>query len=336
MSKDHLDLDALADHLADQGQDAAHLSDCAGCAGRLDELAAAQASVTSALAGLAAPAIPTDVAARIDAALADRTDTPLHDQQNPHGSFGGPHTRSDSVDHARGEVSGAAAERVPGSAAEPVPLPVRPRQGFPRWLAAAAAVAVVVGGIGTAVTAQRDRTSVTASSADAGALAGPVRNETGNDYADRAALAAAVGDLLAGTASPAPATFSAETRAVPAPAPAAGVPDAAGAAGTPPETASKDAVGTTSGGQAAAAAPADPLAALRTEAGLADCLRAVLPPEDPGLRPLAFDYGSYRGTPALVLVLPGASRESLDVFVVGADCRADNDALLFYASVPAP
>ncbi len=290
MSEDHLDLDALADHVAGEGQRAAHLSSCAGCASRLDELATAQAPVTSALAALAAPAIPADVAARLDAALADLAPLP----------------------------------------ATPVTtLPVR--QGFPRWLAAAAAVAVVAGGIGTAVNAQRDRTSVTAGSADATAEAGPVRNETGNDYADRAALAAAVGDLLAGTAVPAPAALSAETRALPAP--AAGLP---GAAAASPDTASKDAVGGTSGGQAAAAAPADPLAGLRTEAGLADCLRAVLPPEDPDLRPLALDYGSYRGTPALVLVLPGASSDALDVFVVGADCRADNDALLFYASVPAP
>ena len=333
MNEDHLDLDALADRLAQAGQDSTHLSSCPGCAGRLDELAAAQAPVTSALAGLAAPAIPADVAARLDAALADLPPlaaTPLHDQQNSHGSLARPNTRSDSVDHEGEDVPRAASARVQEPSAEPVTtLPAR--QGFPRWLAAAAAVAVVAGGIGTAITAQRDRASVTADSADAGALAGPVRNETGNDYADRAALAAAVGGLLAGTASPAPAAFSAESRALPAP--AAGVP---GAAAGSPETAPKDAVGTTSGGQAAAAAPADPLAALRTEAGLADCLRAVLPPEDPDLRPLALDYGSYRGTPALVLVLPGASRDALDVFVVGADCRADNDALLFYASVPAP
>jgi hypothetical protein len=73
---------------------------------------------------------------------------------------------------------------------------------------------------------------------------------------------------------------------------------------------------------------------LRTTAGLADCLLALLPPEDPSVRPLALDYAAFRGRPALVVVLPGADADKVDVFVVGPGCSRANDSTLFYTSVP--
>ncbi|MCU1591491.1 MAG: hypothetical protein JWP11_2747, partial [Frankiales bacterium] len=81
---------------------------------------------------------------------------------------------------------------------------------------------------------------------------------------------------------------------------------------------------------------ADPLARLRSNAGLAECLLALLPPDDPSVKPLALDYGSYKGTPAMVVVLPGSAPRKLDVFVVGPGCSRANDSTLFYTSVDKP
>lgn len=256
----------------------------------LDESALAdQAWVRAALAGLPAVPLPTDVAARLDAAFDDLgSDLP-----------------------AAGNVT-ALPQRTPPAAA--------------KWLAAAAAVALTVTGIGTALElGGRENGTRTQASDASGGQVSTVRNDTGTDYADRAALAAAVGGLLSGTAPTAPAPLALEA----APAPAAPAPGA----GAPQDRSTATDLPAVPG--IAAAAP-DPLARLRTEAGLADCLRAVLPPEEPSAQPLALDYGSYRGTPALVIVLPAATKDNLDVYVVGARCSVADDGLLFYASVPAP
>ena len=67
---DHLDLNALADHLAEEHDATAHLSDCAGCSARLLELRAAELMVVATLSTLPAPTLPPDIAHRIALALA--------------------------------------------------------------------------------------------------------------------------------------------------------------------------------------------------------------------------------------------------------------------------
>lgn len=64
----HLDLDELADVLADVRDDA-HLRSCRPCGDRLAELAAGEASVTAALAALPAPPLPGGLSARLARAL---------------------------------------------------------------------------------------------------------------------------------------------------------------------------------------------------------------------------------------------------------------------------
>ncbi len=67
----HLDLTGLADLLDGRGTDRQrrHLGDCPPCAVALVELRSAQEGVRSALAALAEPEVPSDLAARLDAAL---------------------------------------------------------------------------------------------------------------------------------------------------------------------------------------------------------------------------------------------------------------------------
>jgi hypothetical protein len=64
----HLDLDALADVLADERADA-HLRSCRPCRDRLVELTAADASVSAALGALPAPAMPDGLSARLARAM---------------------------------------------------------------------------------------------------------------------------------------------------------------------------------------------------------------------------------------------------------------------------
>ena len=82
-------------------------------------------------------------------------------------------------------------------------------------------------------------------------------------------------------------------------------------------------------------AAADPLAALRTNAGLAQCLVSLTDPADPGI-PLALDYGSYAGTPALVVVLPSPIKDKLYVYFVGAQCNAKDSHVLFFDKLARP
>jgi hypothetical protein len=83
------------------------------------------------------------------------------------------------------------------------------------------------------------------------------------------------------------------------------------------------------------AAAADPLAGLRTDAGLARCLVSLTDPEEPGI-PLALDYGSYAGTPALVVVLPSPVKNKVYVYFVGAGCNAKNSQVLFFEKIAKP
>lgn len=185
-------------------------------------------------------------------------------------------------------------------------LPTMPTGGsrWQRMLPAAAAVVLLVAGGGYALSrlAGSGSDSAGSSSSSAGTAAraaaptaGFPRSSTGTDYTGRPDLARAVPSLLAGPGAP---------QAM------AGSSKAAGTNG------------------------ADPLARLRAPAGLADCLLALLPPDDPSVRPLALDYASFRGRPALVVVLPAVDADKLDVYVVGPGCSRGNDSTLFYTSVP--
>ena len=65
---EHLDLDQLADALAD-GPEPAHLAGCPDCRTRLHELGTATTAVSGALAALASPEMPADLAGRLAAAI---------------------------------------------------------------------------------------------------------------------------------------------------------------------------------------------------------------------------------------------------------------------------
>lgn len=85
----------------------------------------------------------------------------------------------------------------------------------------------------------------------------------------------------------------------------------------------------------------DGLARLREPASLASCLAALGvtdPSTGPGASPLplALDYARFAGQPALVVVLPSAAADQVDVFVVGADCRTGEDQTLFFTRLPRP
>lgn len=160
----HLDLDALADLLADVtiAHQRDHLDSCADCRARLTELGAALPRVTAALAALPVPAEPDDLAARVEAALA---------------------------------AEQTAAEPALAPAGDVLPLVGRPRT---RWLPAAAAVAaaavLVTGGV---LVAQQGGSLDNDTAAKGPALA---TSSSGTDYSP-ATLAAAVPALLAGGAA---------------------------------------------------------------------------------------------------------------------------------------
>ena len=324
----HADLDLLADVLAGEAP-ADALGDCADCRAALAELTAADAAVAAALGGLADPPVPADVAARLDAAIAAEPRRVV--------------AAGDVEDATRTTAAGATTGTV-------TTLPSGParRRSVPSWLGAAAAAVVVLGGavLGTSLVSgglgsgADESGADTAAVAGGGALAGLVRNDTGSAYTT-ANLAAAVPGLLSGDAArvgggpaAAPAPMSADAGAT-AYAESGGT--GGGSSGT---TSTRSSAGQAVTG-AGAAADADALARLRTEAGLADCLVALLPPDDDTVVPLALDYGSFTvdgvAQPALLVVLPVPGRDDkLDVFVVGAGCAQADEQLLHFARVDRP
>jgi hypothetical protein len=266
---DHLDLDALADLLADvDDASRAHLEGCPACSARLAELDAALPAVSASLAALPVPPEPADLAARLDAAL-------------------------------RAEA------RATTPTATVVPLAARSRTRWLPALAGVAAAAVVV--TGAVLVTQGGGGGDTADTAGTPLYA---TSATGTDY-DTTTLAAAVPSLLAGTARP-PSRVSGGT---------------AGTAGSQ--------YGPSPEADIAASRAVDALAPLRTTAGLASCLTALLDPASDDL-PLALDYAAYQGTPALVVVLPGGQAEKVDVFVVGAGCAQADAQLLYFTRLPRP
>ena len=195
----------------------------------------------------------------------------------------------------------AAATVLP--AAEVTSLDER-RGGAPRWLLfgggiAAAAVLVVGGGLLLASNATDSASKSTASSPREQF---PV-SATGADYRTPTALQSALPRLLKGEQQ------SVDSLAQPEKA-------------TPV---------TQSGGT-------DPLARLRTPAALATCLASLTGPDDTSL-PLALDYASWKGQPALIVVLPAAKPSKVDIWVVAATCAQldPNDAnLLQYVKTDRP
>jgi len=297
---DHLDLDALADHLAGEVNARPHLEACAGCAARLAELEAAEQRVVAALATLAPPPLPAAVGDRIAAALAAEPTLTAADapaaRRTAEGNGG---AATGSVLHL-GERRSAARRRT--------------------WLpAAAAGVVLVAGGLvgysvvaGTGspndMTAASDSAGASASTEVAPASAVPTLS-SGLDYADAAAVATTLPQALAGE--------QADTMAM---APESEAPE--------PEASDADAPEAQDGGPA--------LAALRDPAVLDDCLSALLPPEQPDLQPVALDYASYDGAPALAVLLPDADPAKLAVFVVGPGCSQADEGLLFFTRVDRP
>ncbi|MER7703428.1 zf-HC2 domain-containing protein [Kitasatospora sp. NPDC097605] len=292
----HPEVDALADLAEDLLAPAdaealrRHLAGCAECR----ETAEALAEVRTLLAGAEPPAMPADVAARIDAALA-----------------------------AAAQEASAPAPSAP--AAPPTAPPARPaaatgpgRAARPRRRralllgSAAALLALGLGGAFLSLSSSPQRgDSLTASTAGApaAASAAPGTPESADAKADQPAggtvfqderLPAQVRQLLAGAVTGRP-----EQPVKPSEGSGAGNPsEGSGATAVPPAEGGQ---GLTGGGRSAPACP---------------------PPSTAPL--LATDRGSYHGAPAELLVhaLPGRS-DQLDVYLRSADCR-----ILLHRTVP--
>lgn len=304
----HLDLDALADALAGAGSeaDASHLADCGSCAGRLGELRAADRSVLVELRALAAPALPPDVQERLDAALAAQE--PL----------------------------------APTRAASVTALPTRrahrsgDRTG---WLAAAAAAVIVLGGGAFALSQggldQGGADSSTSAAGGSAELAAPAVEDllltaSGADWADPATPGTTLPQVLGGQA-----TAYQLTDETPLQARSSEESDEQAAAESQGE---QDAdAGAAQPGPAAALPEADEeLARLRTGEGLQACLSSLLTEEQLGTRPLAVDYATYGGEPALAVVLPDPDPARASIFVVGSDCSAADPDVLLFRRAPLP
>jgi hypothetical protein len=297
----HLDLDALADLLAEEASasDIDHLAACASCTDRLAELRDAQAAVLAELRTLGAPPLPAEVAERLDVALAEQE--PL------------------------------APARAASVTALPERRPARASRGA-GWLPAAAAAVLVLGGAGFAASqlgggpGAGDTSTAAGGSAE---LAAPAVSDlrltaSGADWADPDAAVTSLARVLNGDAT----TYrlsgegeAGEERT------ARGSDDSADAE-TQEQEQERESLA------AATAAPLPPtedeLSTLRTPEGLDACLSSLLTEQDPGARPLAVDYATFDGAPALAVVLPDPDPSQASIFVVGSDCTAvDPDLLQF-------
>jgi len=200
---------------------------------------------------------------------------------------------------------------------------LRPRQSSPQrgWqpLATAGAAVAAAGAIvfGGTLLERDDRSGGTTATT---VVAAPMRSVTGLDY-DREGMLLktqlpALLNGVAAEAAPLAGGDVADNRA--------GAPSAPGGTGTVQEQKAER-----------SAANSQALARLRTEAGLASCLAALTPP-DQVLLPIALDYASFEGEPALVVVLPTGKPDKVDVFVVGARCGQADEKLLYYVRLNKP
>ncbi|MCW2599312.1 MAG: hypothetical protein JWM02_1141 [Frankiales bacterium] len=197
------------------------------------------------------------------------------------------------------------------TAATVTPLAAR-REDRTRWLplagGVAAAAVLVLGGV-FALTRGSNPTNSTSAARPAGTAI--ARSSTGTAYAkDGKALASELPALLKGNATGNDLTSAATSQS------------GAGDQAVPSKSSRTKAL-------------ADALAPLHATAGLASCLSALTDPSDPGV-PLALDYASFEGQPAMVAVLPSATAGKVDVFVVGAGCTKSDAKLLFFTRLAKP
>ena len=306
----HLDLDALADLLAGEGDDAQidHLAACASCSAALADLDQASTDVRATLAALPAPTVPDDLAARLDAALLAAREEPAPRRRTGRvtplpvtplpviplpvdDGAGVPRALSDgAVDDGPGEPRRGAADQ-PGPAVPPQRRPGRSRR--PALLAAAAVAATAVVGLGgAALWAGLGRGGGDSVTAAAGSAAAPA--EAGRAAQTVTDSGRAYGPGAGGLAAALPALL----------------------------------------GQVAASPSrsAGSLARLHEPAELAGCLSAL----PPGAPPLALDYATYDGRPALVVVRPAADPAEVEVAVVGEGCREGSADRLLLTTLPRP
>lgn len=193
--------------------------------------------------------------------------------------------------------------------ADVLPLDRRRSRWLPALAAVAAGAALVTGGVLVA----RQGPDRTTTSADSGGPTYAV-SETGTDYSRTGSqLQSALPGLLKGGARRAAGEAFTSN-----PAPLAGT---AGSS-------QKDS-------RLLAPPGADLLAPLRTTAGLARCLSSLTNPSDSGL-PLALDYATFEGQPALVVVLPTSAADKVDVFVVPPGCATPDNNVLYFRRLPKP
>lgn len=83
------------------------------------------------------------------------------------------------------------------------------------------------------------------------------------------------------------------------------------------------------------ATPADQLARLRGTAALAACITAISDVNDPR-PPLAIDYASFEGSPALIVLLATDKPTKVDAWVVGPGCSQADAKVLFFMRLTRP
>lgn len=97
------------------------------------------------------------------------------------------------------------------------------------------------------------------------------------------------------------------------------------------------AAGSTAAPQASSATPSPEPALTRlftSPAALQACVRGI--EGGPAVTPLAIDFATYQGAPAVLIVLPGLEAGNVDAWFVGANCTSSDPNLLRYRSLPAP
>lgn len=310
----HPEIDELASYVAGDSDVAgldvvrAHLAGCEGCAADV----AALALVSTQLAHLAVPPMPADVATRLDAALM-----------------------------RAGSAAPVSATVLPNRA-------TRRGAGWATGAAAAVVIALVAVVAYSTISGSRDsaKPAATAASSFGGARTGRIYN-SGTNYTDAAiiqqvravlrtpAKAQLAPEPFAGGVKSAPAAASSDARADALAAPAAsplGTPSSSSAAASASSTAA--AAGESLSAAPLSLVPPADLTALRSDtARLARCVFSVTA----GLvQPTAIDFASYQGRPALAIVLPTKTPGANEVYVVGGECGAGEDAaVLYYATLPA-
>lgn len=214
-------------------------------------------------------------------------------------------------------VAAALAEARSPATADVLPLIRRRTRWLPALAAVAAAAVLVTGGVLLSQRGGSSGASRTTASSPTYAV-----NASGTNYtATPASLSAALPALLAGRAQGAASQMGGVT---PAP-----------LADHLTSRASASPGRTVMGGELTPATAGDPLAPLRSTSGLARCLASLTDPSQPGL-PLALDYASFNGAPALVVVLPSVKPDKVDVLVVPPGCAKADGQVLYFTRLPKP